>query len=208
RLPPRARNRSAKRRGSRASRKAPSRARRSRGRENRGRGGAAMAARRRARQNARGRRGRDAAVTIVREWPGGAVAACRIVNACLCLAIAAYCVLSYSPFAYGMFIKPDVVPALSDFTALSPWLFLVTLLLTTLSLMPQLRGAAGRNGARAYVAAGAGAAVWLFAVRPLPALGNTPRALAMALAALVPPLWLAAIDHRAHRQNPIVATDR
>ena len=147
-------------------------------------------------------------MTGVREWPGGAVALCRVVNALLCLAVAAYGVLSYSPFAYGMFIKPDVVPALSDFTALSPWLFLVALLLTTLSLMPQLRGAAGRDWAWAYVAAGTGAAVWLFAVRPLSTIGNTPRALALAMAALVPPVWLAAIDHRAHRQTGVVATDR
>jgi hypothetical protein len=147
-------------------------------------------------------------MTPAREWPAGAVALCRIVNALLCLAIAAFCVLSYSPFAYGMFIKPDVVPALTDFTVLSPWLFLVALLLTTLTLMPQLRGAEGRDWARAYVVAGTGAAVWLFAVRPLPALGSTPRALVIALLALVPPVWLAAIDHRAHRPADILPTDR
>ena len=136
------------------------------------------------------------------------MALCRIVNALLCLAVAAFSVLSYSPFAYGMFIKPDVVPALSDFVALSPWLFLVALLLTTLTLMPQLRGGAGRWPAAAYVAAGSAAAAWLFVTRPLTTLGNSPRALALAVAALVPPVWLAIIDHRAWEPIDVVATHR
>jgi phosphoglycerol transferase MdoB-like AlkP superfamily enzyme len=147
-------------------------------------------------------------VTRTNALPPLAIAACRGVNALFCFAVAAYCVLTYSPFAYGMFIKPDVVPALSDFVTLSPWLFLVTLLLTTLTVMPQLRGAPGSGVARVYIAAGALAAVWLFTVRPMASLGNTPRALAFGVAALLPAICLALIDHRIHPSPDVTATGR
>ncbi|HEV3142191.1 MAG TPA: sulfatase-like hydrolase/transferase, partial [Vicinamibacterales bacterium] len=163
---------------------------------------------------ARSRRARDRgafAVTAVREWPGGLVAVARIVNAIFFLAAAAFCLLSYSPFAYGQFIKPSVVPALTDFVTLSPWLFLVALLITMLTVMPELRGAADRRCAalaRGYVAVAAIVGAWMFATRPLLTLGNGARGLALALAALVWPIGLAVIDHRARSASAPAPTDR
>jgi hypothetical protein len=150
-------------------------------------------------------------VSGVREWPANVVAVGRVVNAAFYLAVAAFCLLSYSPFAYGQFIKPNVVPALTDFVTLSPWLDLIALLVTTLTLMPQLRGASdGRASglARGYVSVGALAAAWMFAVRPLLTLGNKPRGFGFALAALVPPIWLAVVDHRARPAPGVVQTNR
>ena len=99
----------------------------------------------------------------VHVWPPSVVAIGRVVNAAFYLAVAAFCLLSYSPFAYGIFIAPNVVPALTDFVTLSPWLDLVALLVTTLTLMPQLRGGSDRRGsalARMYVSVGAFVTVW------------------------------------------------
>lgn len=143
-----------------------------------------------------------------REWPGGAVAAARFVNAVFFLAVASFCVLCYSPFVYGMFIKPDVSPLLTDFVTLSPWLYLLALLITTLTVMPQLRGAAPAALARSYIAAGIIVVVWLFAARPLTTLANTPRALVYAIGALIAPVWLAVIDHRARPAPALTPTDR
>ena len=85
-----------------------------------------------------------------------ATAAARTAHAAFFLSIAAFCFLSYSPFAYSQFIKPNVVPDLNDFVVLSPWLFALTLLVTVLTLLPQLRrpGAPGRGAAFAYVEIG------------------------------------------------------
>ncbi|HYM23011.1 MAG TPA: sulfatase-like hydrolase/transferase [Vicinamibacterales bacterium] len=141
--------------------------------------------------------------------PPDAVAAARAVNAPFYLAVAAFCVLSYSPFAYGQFIKPSVVPALTDFVTLSPWLDLVALLLTTLTVMPQLRGGVrGAALARVYVGGGAIVNVWMFAARPLLTLANQPRGLVYALAALSSPIWLAVLDHRATPTPEIRLTSR
>jgi hypothetical protein len=123
----------------------------------------------------------------------GAIAIARALNGAFFLAASAYCLLAYSPFAYNQFIKPNVVPALTDFVAVSPWLFWATLLLTTLTLMPQLR--AGRAFARWYIGAGAFAGAIVMLRPPLAAVGNTWTALAIGLAALVSPIALALIDH-------------
>src|SRR5436190_8016414 len=122
--------------------------------------------------------------------------------------VAAFCLLSYSPFAYGQFIKPNVVPALTNFVALSPWLDLVALLVTTLTVMPELRGARGSLLARLYVGGGALVCAWMFAVRPLLTLGNRPLGLPLALLALVSPVWLAVLDHRSTAAPAIAPSDR
>ena len=60
-----------------------------------------------------------------------------------------------SPFAYAQFIKPNVVPALTDSHDLAVGHLCVVVLLTTLTLMPQLRGGPGHWLALAYVVPGA-----------------------------------------------------
>jgi hypothetical protein len=126
---------------------------------------------------------------------GAVVAVARVVHAVFFVAVAAYCFLSYSPFAYAQFIKPNVVPALTDFVMISQWYFCVVVLLTTLTLMPQLRGRPGQWLAVAYVVLwGALAALSLYA-QPLRTIGNSRLGYAIGLLALSAPVWVAAIDH-------------
>jgi Sulfatase len=126
----------------------------------------------------------------------GAVAAARVFNASFFIVVGCYCFLAYTPFAYFQFIKPNVLPALTDFVKLTPWLFLVTQLITLLTLMETLRGGRGAVAARTYVAATAllGAAMLIRA--PLADIGNTRRAFVTGLLALAVPVWLAIVDHR------------
>ena len=138
---------------------------------------------------------------IGRPGPVGVVALARALNALFFIAVSAYCLLAYTPFAYDLFIKPSVSPALTDFVRLSPWLYWLTLLITSLTLMPQLRGAHGacpersRRGARGYIAVSSIAGVGFLMRPPLDMIGGTPLAFAAGLIALIPPCVLAAIDH-------------
>jgi hypothetical protein len=119
------------------------------------------------------------------------------VNGAFFLAVSAYCFLAFTPFAYDAFINPSVVPALWGVFAVSPSLFWAMLLVTTLTLMPQLRtrGARGRVLAWSYVGAGAVAGVAIV-VRPmLSNIGNTPKAMVLGMASLLWPVWLSVVDH-------------
>jgi hypothetical protein len=126
----------------------------------------------------------------------GAVAAARFVNASYFIAVGSYCFLAYTPFAYFQFIKPNVLPALTDFVKLTPWLFLVTQLITLLTLMETLRGGRGAVAARTYVAAMALLGLAMLVRAPLADIGSTRRAFVTGLLALAVPVWLAIVDHR------------
>jgi len=131
-------------------------------------------------------------------WRPGAVAIARAANGLFFLAVAAYCLVAYTPFVYEIFLKPGVVPAVSDFVAVSPWLFWAMLLVTILTLMPQLSNAnaRGRGGAWSYAVAGVIVGCLVVARPPMVSIGNTPKAFALGIAALVWPVCLAALDHR------------
>jgi len=131
------------------------------------------------------------------EWlsRGGVVAILRVAHALFFLTVAAYCFLSYSPFAYAQFIKPSVVPALTDFVMISQWYFCLVVLLTTLTLMSQLRGGPGRWLATAYVGVWGTLALIALYAQPLRTIGNSLTGYVIGVIALVAPAWLAAIDH-------------
>ena len=140
----------------------------------------------------------------------GVIALARLANAIFFLAVSAYGLLSYSPFAYRQFIEPNVAPAVTDFVAVSPWLFWAMLLLTLLTLVPPLRGAAakGRGLAVSYLVVWGAVGVSVAIARPLGALGNTWRGLAVGVLALVPPIWLAILDHAVQPAPAVGAIDR
>jgi len=138
----------------------------------------------------------------------GAVAYARLLNALFFVTVSAYGLLSYSPFAYGQFIKPNVVPSLSEFVIVSPWMFWVALLVTLLTTVPQLRGGPGRPIAITYLIVWAAVGVFVVIEPPLLSIGNTTRGFVVALLALVPPVWLAVLDHVAQPAPVIAATDR
>ena len=139
----------------------------------------------------------------------GAIAIARAVNALFFLALSAYCFLAYTPFAYDAFIKPGVSHALWFFIVIAPALFWVVLLVTGLTLLPQLstRHARGRVASWAYMIAGVAAGI-VVAARPLMTIGNTPAAFWLGIAALAWPIAIAAVDHRVwpapivHRVDP------
>jgi hypothetical protein len=139
-----------------------------------------------------------------------ATAAARSANAAFFLSIAAFCFLSYSPFAYSQFIKPNVVPDLNDFVVLSPWFFALAVLVTTLTLVPQLRAsdAKGSAAARAYVAAASSAALWALWRRPLITIGNSFSGFVIGIAALAFPVALAIVDHVVWPAPSLTPTDR
>ncbi len=147
-------------------------------------------------------------------WRRGAIALARAANALFFIITAAYCFLTYSPFAYNQFIKPSVLPLLTDFVAVSPWLFWVMLLATTLTLMPWLTNARLKFGAgvdtnaaaaavpgfsraaASYVAISAAVGVFVLLRPPLRDIGSTPAAALVGVLACVWPVWLAVVDHR------------
>ncbi len=149
----------------------------------------------------------------------GVIVGVRVAHAVFFLIAAAYCFLSYSSFAYAQFLKPNVVPAVTEFVMLSQWYYSVVLLTTTLTLMPQLRRVqtAGRDDAKmaararglaiGYVTVWGAVGVALFVTMPLRTIGNSPRGFVLGLLALAPPIWLALIDHAAHPAPAIRPSD-
>ena len=116
----------------------------------------------------------------------------RAVVAGFWFATAAYCLLSAIPFASEQFLKPGLVPALATFAAWHPWISLAALVAAGAGIWPCLRS--GHQGARAFIAAWGLAAVVLAIAPPLSRLEPSPTGLALALLALVPPVWIALMD--------------
>ena len=139
-----------------------------------------------------------------------AAAAARAAHAAFLLSIAAFSFLSYSPFAYAQFIKPNVVPDLNDFVVLSPWLFAIAVLVTILTLLPALRdgGVKGSGAARAYVAAASAAALWALWRKPLITIGDSIAGLYIGLGALAFVAALAIVDHAVWPAPPVTTSDR
>ena len=94
-------------------------------------------------------------------WTFLPFAAVRLANAAFALATAAYCVLSYSPFAYEQFIRPQLVGWLPGAIAAHHRVFWILLAVTLASLAPHLRRR--QPLAWGYAAAGGLAGSWLAA---------------------------------------------
>lgn len=123
------------------------------------------------------------------------LALARGVNALYFLVTSTYCVLTYSSFAYQQFIRPHLVASLAGFVVWHHLWHWVTLGLTALTLLPELKAGRGRFLAWSYLAA-----MVLFGgillLRPiLPSVENDALGLWLAFLFLLPPLWLAAYDH-------------
>ena len=125
----------------------------------------------------------------------GIVIFARLLNGVLCLTTAAFGFLSFSPFAYAEFIKPNVSPALTSFIIMSPWLFWMALLATMLTLAPELGSGRAQRSAIAYLVTGAAIGLFLVVRTPLLTIADSWRGFAVGVVASVLPLWLAAIDH-------------
>jgi len=136
------------------------------------------------------------------------VALARAVNAIFFLTTSSYCLLTYSSFAYQQFIKPHLVNWLTGFVVWHHLAFWLMLILTAWTLLPELRRRRWRGVAWGYLAVSAVAGTVLL-VRPvLPQVENNGRGLALALIALLPPVWLAIFDHRGTRTPTPSSEDR
>jgi hypothetical protein len=129
--------------------------------------------------------------------------AARVLLAAFVLLTWAYGVASYSPFAFDMFIRPQLLPAVTEFVAWhhlwywGPYLCIAASLLVDI-VRPPLTGARRtvvRAMAATFVIAFGIVGSRLAMVPYLPSLGNDGRSLAAAFVCLIPLLWIAALDH-------------
>ena len=127
----------------------------------------------------------------------GFVTLARAANAIFFLMTATYRLLSYSAFASRVFIKAHLVVWLTDFVVWHHLWFLVALGITALTITSEPPRARGRRVAWAYLAVGSALGVVLLLRSVLPDVENNGRGLVFALVALVPPIWLALVDHLA-----------
>ena len=127
----------------------------------------------------------------------------RLAVATFCLLTAAYGVLNCSAFAFDMFIRPQLFPWIGQFVAWHHLWLTGAYLLSVISVWPELdwrrtrdrRGRAAHWVAIAYAVVFGAVVSWQQASPHLPTLWNDHRALPTTLVALVPLVWLAAIDY-------------
>ena len=134
------------------------------------------------------------------------IALSRIASALFFLATSLYCLLSYSAFAYQQFIRPHLISALADFTVWHGLLYWIVLLGTAVTLFLR-RSTALPSRVWIFLGASAAIGVWLVVGHVLPEAENSSRSLVLAVAALLPPIWLAVIDHLAIRVEPAEPSD-
>src|SRR5205823_4495296 len=117
----------------------------------------------------------------------------------------AYAVATYSPFAFEMFIRPQLFPWLTTFVTWHHVWYAAAYVGTVVTLLPDLakRPAACRSArttrwaAATYITAFGIIGAYLVTTPYLPTLWNDSRSLVAALVSLVPLMWLAVIDHLA-----------
>jgi len=129
----------------------------------------------------------------------------RLVVALFWWATALYCLLGAIPFASEQFLKPGLSPTLALFAAWHRWIAAAALVAAAAALAPWLR--AGDRGVRAFVAVWAVVAVGLFIAPPLSKIEPTLTALALAILALVPPVWISVMPLAPERSDTAVKTD-
>jgi hypothetical protein len=108
------------------------------------------------------------------------------------LASALYALLSAIPFAYTQFLEPQLVPAINAFAARHAWISITALAATAIGLLPWLRR--GRTGTWVLLGAWMTTIVVEVVAGGFGGLRPSPTAVAVAIAALVPPAWLSMLD--------------
>jgi sulfatase-like protein len=126
----------------------------------------------------------------------------RLVLLVFCILSWTYGIASYSPFAFDMFIRPGLLPAVSSFVAWHHLWYWAAYLAAAISLAVDI-GSAGKRrvhpGARwlacTFIIVFGVIGTRLVSEPYLPTLVNDARSLGFALACLLPLVWVAAIDH-------------
>jgi membrane-anchored protein YejM (alkaline phosphatase superfamily) len=131
--------------------------------------------------------------------------AARLAVAAFALLTWAYSVTTYSPFAFEMFVRPQLFPWLAEFVAWHHVWYWGAYVLSVSTLVPDLvgrdarqpSGKTTRRMALAYSVCFGAIGVYLVGTPYLSELSNKSQSLAVALVPLTPLIWLAAIDHYA-----------
>lgn len=131
------------------------------------------------------------------------IAAARVVSTLFFSATVVYGFVTASEFAYHQFVRPALLPWLVWGVTFYPALFLGNYSLTLLSLLPDVSSPsrAVRAAALSYIAVWGAAALGLFVWPVMGWLGINTLSIAVAIAAAIPPLWLACLDHGACRMS-------
>ena len=122
------------------------------------------------------------------------LAVARISTTAFWLLTSLYALLSAIPFAHKHFLEPQLVPAVATFAAWHRPLSLALLTVVAALLAPELRK--GRRAEWLFVGLWTTAVALAFGTGGLVALEPSWTAVGAAIAALVPPAWLALIDAR------------
>src|SRR5262245_38405696 len=109
-----------------------------------------------------------------------------------------YALLAYIPFTHQQVHKGELIPALNAFGRYHARLYWVALLVACATLLSDFRRPKTRLLAWAFLAVHAGAGVWLQFHPVMAALPNDVSSYVISVVALVPLLWIAAIDFRGH----------
>lgn len=132
----------------------------------------------------------------------------RLAVAAFVLLTWAYSVTTYSPFAFDMFVRPQLFPWLGEFVVWHHVWYWGAYLLSVGTLVPDLVDRNARHlepktarwMAIAYSVFFGAIGVYLLGKPYLPSISNKTQSFAIAIIPLIPLVWLAAIDHLATRR--------
>jgi sulfatase-like protein len=135
------------------------------------------------------------------------IALARALNATFFVLTSVYCLLTYSPFTYQQFVKPNVSVALAAFAVWHVSLYWLFLSITALTLAPFLEQPRVPAIGWSYLGASVALGTWLF-MHPLWLQEGMSRTnLILAIIATLPPIWLAVFDVVSVPQVPLVMSN-
>jgi hypothetical protein len=126
----------------------------------------------------------------------------RIAAVLFCLATWTYGITTYSPFAFDMFVRPQLFAPLTTFVIWHHVFYWIAFLASAATLVPDIRHAqraSARWAAIGYVLVFGGVGVYLLGNPYLAGLDSASRAPWAVHGALLPLLWLAVVDHLSAR---------
>ena len=125
----------------------------------------------------------------------------RLVFSGFFLATAVYALMASVAFSYQQFLRHDLFPGLALFVRLHPYVYWVGFGAGVLSILPDIQRRQTRRLALAFVVTGTATGAALIWHPLLPTLKSDAITLAVSVAALVPLLWIAALDHISHGRH-------
>ena len=129
-------------------------------------------------------------------WRGPLFFLARFTYACFFLITSIYCLLAYIPFTYQQVHVGELLPRLTAFVRIHPYVYWAVLAVVAPTLVPDLKKTRATTIGFFLAMAAAGIALVVHPV--LRNLGNNITSVYWCLAALLPLLWVAVIDWMGH----------